>query len=266
MNRKILFLEKSFSEGTNAHAYLFFGPRGSGKIDEARAFARSLTGHTDERRPNPDVLIVMPEEKSGDITIDQIRSITSFLVLAPAGGKNKVVIINEAHRMQPEAASALLKTLEEPPAQSVLILASEHPGMVLPTVLSRVQKIRFSGMQEKAVDKKDEIFYHLDIVFESGISERLALAEKLSKEHENIEEVFDRWLALMHDLLYISLGLDELTERRSLAGDLKRLVREEQLTTDRLRNALTVLVAARFTAQTTNANRRLLLENTLLTL
>jgi len=120
-NKQLEVLKKSFEEGKHSHAYLFYGAGSINKRETALDFASILTGYKEEGL-NPDVFLVELKSEETNISINQIREIRKFLAFEPYFRNNKIVIIDTFERMKPEASSALLKILEEPPKKSVLIL------------------------------------------------------------------------------------------------------------------------------------------------
>ncbi len=102
-----------------------------------------------ERGTHPDVFLVSPQGEF--ITVDQVRSLISALSFAPFEGRMKVAIVDGAERMHWSASNALLKTLEEPPSRTLLILLTSSPEALPQTVLSRCQKVRFSPLEREAV-------------------------------------------------------------------------------------------------------------------
>src|SRR3990172_8561124 len=150
MNYQLKNLKDVFRAGNGAHAYLFAGAGGADKKEAAFVFMREITGFG-EGAFNPDLMLVGVEEGERGISIDQIREIKKFLSLTSHGGKNRAVIVDEFEKMKPEASSAILKILEEPPPNSVLILISDYPAMIFPTILSLAQRINFSNDAETAV-------------------------------------------------------------------------------------------------------------------
>jgi DNA polymerase III subunit delta' len=124
--------------GRLAHAYLLTGPVGSGKSWLAQRLAALLLECAPERvLAHPDLRVVQPESKSRRIVIDQIRELEHTIQRKPLLASSKVAIIHDAERMQPQAANAFLKTLEEPPPGSLIVLLSTVPEAILETVLSR---------------------------------------------------------------------------------------------------------------------------------
>ncbi len=139
-----------------APSYIFAGPNGSGRFLLAINFAKALNCADAENFPcdvctscrkidkesHPDVRVIKPEGKGGEITIPQIRSLEGEIILKPYEGRFKVFIIKDAHLLNNEAANSFLKTLEEPPPDSVMILITEQPGDLASTIVSRCRIIR----------------------------------------------------------------------------------------------------------------------------
>ncbi|MBF0415682.1 MAG: DNA polymerase III subunit delta' [Magnetococcales bacterium] len=161
-------LQAGLQAGNLSHAYLFTGPEGVGKATVARALAQALlcqdtqrvsatvTGclrcpscHKVAMRCHPDLIVVEMAEKKTRIAVDQIRELARFLSLTPMESPWKVAIIDDAASMNPAAANALLKTLEEPPAQSILILVTSRPGMLLATIRSRCVIYPFNALSKE---------------------------------------------------------------------------------------------------------------------
>jgi len=152
-------LENALKSGKIAHAYLFAGPRGTGKTTMAKLFAKALNceegiGHQCNQCSNclaindgnhPDVIEIDAASNNG---VDDIRNLIDNVKYSPIKGKYKVYIIDEVHMMSTSAFNALLKTLEEPPVNVIFILATTEPHKVLPTILSRCQRYDFSKVSD----------------------------------------------------------------------------------------------------------------------
>ena len=140
-------LTNALKLGRVAHAYLFAGPRGTGKTTIARILAKSL-GCGD--------LDLIEIDAASNRGIDEIRELRDGIKFAPTVGKYKVFIIDEVHQLTKEAFNALLKTLEEPPAHAIFILATTEAHKVPETILSRVQSFPFRKLAVSEIIKKLE--------------------------------------------------------------------------------------------------------------
>lgn len=147
------FLRATVAADRVSHAYLFTGPSGSNKTSAAYALAQTVVceehgcGHCDAcqrvaRRKHPDVRYYAPEGASGYL-VEQVREIVADTALAPIQAKRKVYILDRVDLLGVQAANAFLKTLEEPPADVVLILLGRTREAVLPTIVSRCQVVPF---------------------------------------------------------------------------------------------------------------------------
>jgi DNA polymerase-3 subunit gamma/tau len=156
-------LRNALSSGRIAHAYLFAGPRGIGKTTTARLLARALLC-TARTGPEPcgkcavcveglagTLVDVIEIDGASNRGIEEIRTLRENVKYTPARGKYKVYIIDEVHQLTEAAFNALLKTLEEPPAHIVFVLATTDPRDIPPTVLSRVQRFDFRPIAPDAL-------------------------------------------------------------------------------------------------------------------
>jgi DNA polymerase-3 subunit delta' len=134
------YLSRAHADGRLAHAYLISGPRGSGKRALTSDLCALVTGtavaDVFTTQP-PDVYLAEPESKARKIKIEQVRALEHALQMRASAGGRKVAIIAEADRLQPQAANAFLKTLEEPPRDSLLLLLTSMPEALQDTILSR---------------------------------------------------------------------------------------------------------------------------------
>jgi DNA polymerase III subunit delta' len=136
-----------------AHAYLFFGPAGSGKRRHADRFAAALLAcppHRVESRTHPDLFVLEPEGQG--ILIEGARRLRRDLHLRPFEANRRVYLILDAHLLRDESANALLKSLEEPPEYGVILLVSDHAERMLPTIRSRLQAIEFRRYPATALE------------------------------------------------------------------------------------------------------------------
>ena len=137
----LTLLRKAQANDRLAHAYLITGPVGSGTREVAAGLTGILVGGTADPLKHADVHIAEPESKSRRITIDQVRELERGLQMRSLRGGRKVVIIFDADRLVEQAANAFLKTLEEPPRNSHILLVSNFPELLLETILSRCIEI-----------------------------------------------------------------------------------------------------------------------------
>src|ERR1700685_3216060 len=161
----IQLLQRSLARGRLGHAYLFTGDQ----LDELELLARTLAKTLNCQNPvkikgaatdccdeclscrkiengtHADIHWARPESKSRIITVEQTRELMREIQLKPTEAEHKVAVIASADRLNTQAANALLKTLEEPPANSVLILLSTEPQRILETILSRCLRLNFFG-------------------------------------------------------------------------------------------------------------------------
>ena len=153
-------LKNAIASGKLAHAYLFCGPRGVGKTTCARIFARTINcltpTETGEACGNCESCKAFEQQRSFNIheldaasnnSVEDIRSLIEQVRMPPQVGRYKVFIIDEVHMLSTAAFNAFLKTLEEPPAHAIFILATTEKHKILPTILSRCQIYDFNRME-----------------------------------------------------------------------------------------------------------------------
>ncbi|HUU51233.1 MAG TPA: DNA polymerase III subunit delta' [Nitrospinota bacterium] len=156
-------LYNSIKNNEFSHAYLFLGPENTGKRYAAMIFAKSLLCQDFKEDPcercvpckkvqnlsHPDLLLIEPEKNS--IKIETIKNIKKDISFKPFEGKKKIVIIDKVDKTTKEASNALLKTLEEPPKDTIFILISPNYYSLLPTIVSRCQKITFHQLSSSII-------------------------------------------------------------------------------------------------------------------
>ena len=142
-------LQQALDKGTVSHAYLFTGPRGVGKTSVARILAHAVNDlpYTDESTH----LDIIEIDAASHRRIDEIRELRERVHIAPTSAKYKVYIIDEVHMLTREAFNALLKTLEEPPAHVIFILATTEAHKLPETIISRTQRFTFRPIEETKV-------------------------------------------------------------------------------------------------------------------
>ena len=156
--KQLQSLKAAFTAGRAGHAWIFSGPDKVGKKTAALEWASEILGFSaGEKTAHPDFLFTAPlvDEKTGksagEITVAQIRELIAKMALAPAG-KCKITIIDSAHLMNEEAQNCLLKTLEEPPGASLMILIAENDRRLFATVRSRCQIVKFKFLPQSEME------------------------------------------------------------------------------------------------------------------
>ena len=147
------YLSRAHERGRLGHAYLISGPPGSGKRRLASDLSNLVTGTKSDdvfAAPPAGVYLAEPESKSRRIVIDQVRTLEHALQMRSGDGRRKVAIMADADRLQPQAANAFLKTLEEPPNDSLLILLSAMPEVLPDTILSRCVSVPLAAPEAAA--------------------------------------------------------------------------------------------------------------------
>ena len=242
------------------HALLFYGPNSIGKKALALELIKLLNcQHEDstlrpcqtcrtcqdiEKNVFPDLLIVEPEEDK-EIKISQIRALHSHLALRAYASTFKAVIIDRAHLLNQEAQSAFLKMLEEPKGRTIFILLSEYPEMLLPTILSRVERLRFysTGTKLQVNEHHKQMIAELLKISKQELVLRFAFAKKLAEEPKYLKETLAIWLSYFREI-FISV-VNHQNKDFSLA---------------KLNKILKLIQTTDFLIATTNVNARLALE------
>ncbi|MBI2042308.1 MAG: hypothetical protein HYT21_00935 [Candidatus Nealsonbacteria bacterium] len=251
------FLQRSARLGKIAHAYLFYGNESCGKEKLALEFIKLINCQTKnetacgscrscldiEKNVSPDLFLIEPEED--EIKIAKIRELHSKLALRAYSAPYKAAVINRAHTLNAEAQSAFLKLLEEPKGQTLFVLLTEYPERLLPTILSRVERLRFySGPTESAnKDALGKIAADLSQLAKNDLSRRFAYAQKLAEKQEELPRILTLWMAYFREQLL-----------KSVAGE------KGEYSTAKLFKILNSLQTTALLLSTTNANPRLALE------
>lgn len=179
-------IKNAIRQNKVGHAYLFCGPRGTGKTTMARLLAKAVNCENPDEAPcghcenciaasegtHPDIIEI---NAANETHVEDIRDLIERARLAPMVGKHKVYIIDEVHQLSSAASSALLKTLEEPPENVIFILATTDPQKLLPTIISRCQQYSFYRIRTEDIQK-----HLLDIAEKENIRMEEAAAQKIA--------------------------------------------------------------------------------------
>ncbi len=219
--RQKALLQKQSTENQVSHAYLFHGPEGTGKRKLAAEFlaeqiakgsadpdrVRNLVG----RRAHPD-FISLGEEASGKnatIKIGEVRDVIQKVTVLPLEGGIRGILIDNADKMTPEAQNALLKTLEEPPANNIFVLVTSRTDRIIPTVLSRCEKIPFGDLTGEELAQ---------VLTDLGLpdipdAQTPAEAIRLNESPETLEQLEMSWRMLTQVLSGKKSAIYKLAER-----------------------------------------------------
>ena len=233
------FLKKSAELGRLPHALLFYGQKGLGKKALAIEFSKFLIGKTSP----PDFILIEPQGK--EIQIAQIRSLIQGLFLKPYLADFKIAVLNKAHLMTQESQNCFLKFLEEPTDKTYLILITEYPAMLLPTILSRVQKLRFFPEKDFEIEDNKDLISDLVKMSESDLASRFQYAKNISTE--DLRGTLDIWLRYFRKIF-----INRLTGQRTEDFN--------QYSLTKLKDIIRQIQSTNYLISTTNLNPRLALE------
>ncbi|MFH1509695.1 MAG: hypothetical protein ABID67_00905 [Candidatus Nealsonbacteria bacterium] len=271
------FLKNISEKGNISHAFLFSGQDKLGKKKVAMEWISFLFGEDIEKKIHPDFTIIEPLEK--EIKIGQIKELIRNLSLKPYIAPLKAIIIDKAHLMNSEAQSALLKTLEEPKGNTLLILVSEEPDRLLSTITSRVQTVKFYpvGVEEikKGIGKEgigseeiinislgspgqaldltldnekkiefDKKIKEIDNLSKSDLCQRFEYVKTITEDSVDLKEIFKIWTFYFRNILIAKLSGKE----------------KDNYSFKKLNKILYSIQSADYLISNTNVNSRLLLE------
>jgi DNA polymerase-3 subunit delta' len=212
------YLSRAHERGRLGHAYLISGPPGSGKRGLASDLSNLLSGSKSSdvfASPPPGVYLAEPESKSRRIVIDQVRTLEHALQMRSANGHRKIAIITDADRLQPQAANAFLKTLEEPPNDSLLLLLSLMPEVLPDTILSRCIAVPLAASEKAEASPEENELVELLGVVAGGEGQGIQPAYQLARG-------FHRLLAQLREAIQeenaAALKRDEARYRNTTDG------------------------------------------------
>jgi len=196
------FLKKSAELGRIPHALLFYGQDQEEKMSIALEFVKLVNGPDALDGVRPDLVLIEPLEDK-EIKIFQIRDLHSRLSLKSYSAPFKIAIIKQAHYLNQEAQSAFLKLLEEPKGKTIFILITEYPEMLLPTILSRVERLRFYSPKSQIFPKEEA--EKISKIARSSLDRRFQyakeLADELADEPQNLRKNLEHWLVYFREIL-----------------------------------------------------------------
>ena len=234
-------LKNAAKIGKLAHGYLFYG----GTFEEMKNAAFGLAYFL--KTSTFDILYIVPLEDKKEISIDQIRKARKHLSLSPYNSFYKFAIIDGAEAMNSEAANALLKTLEEPQGNTILILIASKPDLLPKTIISRLQEIRFKPLPLSKISDNFINQEHVNIL-NKPLDEIFNYIEKISKTDKDSGEILsllDSWLFWFRKKMIHPLPRASDDKQKTL-----EIIQEIQKTKDMISSS--------------NVNQRLVLENLVL--
>ena len=235
-------LKNTIKSGRLAHALLFYGQKGLGKKSFALKFSEELLG-CKNKNLNPDFIFLDSEEQ---IKISQIKEIANKLSFKPYSSPCKIAVINNVHLMNKEAQNCFLKFLEEPTPKTYLILITQYPNLLLPTVLSRLQKVRFYLSKDFKLKRNEEFAYNVAELNRLDLAERFKIAKELAEG--DLSQILDEWLLYFREILLLKLKKEKTAEFSGYSLlKIKEIIEKIQ--------------TAKFLVSSTNINPKLTLEN-----
>jgi DNA polymerase-3 subunit gamma/tau len=231
-------LNNAFSQNKISHAYLFSGPRGTGKTTIARIVAKEVACNTEELRNQAlkgQCVDIIEIDAASNRGIEEIRDLRDKIMFAPVQAKAKVYIIDEVHMLTKEAFNALLKTLEEPPSHAYFILATTEINKVPDTIISRCQHFQFTRINVedivgrlKEISEKEKINYEEEALKLIAISSAGGMRNAIS----SLEQIISSGNITVNYVKEV-LGLNEQSLVISfvdllIAGESKNLLEKTQ--------------------------------------
>jgi DNA polymerase-3 subunit delta' len=260
-------LRRDIAAGRTAHAYLFTGPDGIGKRTLALQLARAVNCEAPPSpgescgscractliaaEKHPDLFVLRPEGPGARILVDAAREVVRAVMLKPTEAARRIALLTDFHRALPNAANALLKTIEEPPPSAILLLTAESADELLPTITSRCRVVplrplrestvaqalqerwklpprkaealaRLSGGRlgwviaqapwEEAEAERQDLFREWMDILQGSRAKRFFAAQRMAEDREDLRAALETWESFGHDLLLRTLSKEaELT-------------------------------------------------------
>lgn len=306
------FLRKKFESEKLGHAYLFTGEEQLGKKKLAKEFAKLINCSADlenslkpcgicknckdiEKENYTDVLMIDLKSDKHEIEISQIREALNFLSYKSYYGSYKVVIVDGAEKMNTEAQNCFLKTLEEPKGKTILILISSHPEMLLSTILSRCQAIKFYSVNQKEIEnylitvgakdkmarqlsvfcqrkpgraidlflnpdkleKEQETLKELVKIINSDLAEKFQYTKKINLEDNNLKAILEILQEYLRHLLFLKAGASDLVQQDYFPEAVDKI---KNYSSVKIKEILKLLEEINTQTSLTNASPKLALE------